>query len=226
MGAEFDPGLRRRDHETLARKTDEQDTEVLRVSGATEDFRSGQFRTRFASEATNLAEIFKLLIGSTPLRGPTRFHVQLSAPDGPSTGGGVQSVQHLKLIAEDGGATLVAGWADQKAETCELRTLDFLDAQHSERFRRSSLQAPPAPSVRLDRVAYAQLIERLRTFFAERELTVSLVDAPEVQTQTIIKGKASAAAPERSISTRGLAIAFGVLVGATLAALAYVLSLR
>ena len=216
----------------MARKSDEHaDTEVRDIvardlAAPTEDFQSGQFRTRFASEAVNLAEVFKLLIGTTPLRGPATFHVEMSAPDGPSTGGGVQSVQHIKLVADDGGTTLVAGWCDQKAEACELRTLDCLDAQHRERFRRSSLQAPPLPSERLDRVHYGKLVERLRAFFVERELTVTIADAPDVATQTLVKGKRERRRAPPQGSNRWAAIAFGALLGATIAALAYWLALR
>jgi hypothetical protein len=209
----------------MARKIDDREvTEVAGSAAPMEDFQSGNFRTRFASEAVNLAEVFKLLIGTTPLRGPATFHVEMSAPDGPSTGGGVQSVQHIKLVADDGGTTLVAGWCDQNAGTCELRTLDCLDAQHHERFRKSSLKAPPLPSERLDRVHYGKLIERLRTFFAERELRVTLVDAPDVQTQTLIKGETPQ--PAERGGGRWPAILFGALLGATLAALAYFIVLR
>jgi hypothetical protein len=211
----------------MTRKTDDGEvTEVLGSPAApTEDFQSGQFRTRFASEAVNLAEIFKLLIGTTPLRGPATFHVEMSAPDGPSTGGGVQSVQHIKLVADDGGTTLVAGCCDQKAETCELRTLDCLDAQHRERFRNSSLQAPPLPSERLDRVHYGKLVERLRTFFAERDLRVTIIDAPDVQTQRRVLDELDGRAHSLP-GRRAIAILCGVLVGTAIVVLAFWLRLR
>jgi hypothetical protein len=186
---------------------------------AGEDFRSGEFRTQFATEAVNLSEIFRLLIGSTPVRGPVTFHVEMSAPEGPSTGGGVQSVQHLKLLPNDGGTTLVCGWADQKAETCELRTLDCLDAQHHERFKKSQLAAPPAPSARLDRLHYGQLVERLRSFFAERDFRVTIIDAAEVSHKTLLQGKIK---PQR----RGIAVLLGLLIGTAIAAIAYFVALR
>jgi hypothetical protein len=215
----------------MTRKPDDGEvTEVLGgVSKPLEDFASGQFRTQFASEAVNLSEIFKLLIGTTPIRGPATFHVEMSAPDGPSTGGGVQSVQHIKLVADDGGATLVAGWCDQKAETCELRTLDCLDDMHRARFKRSSLQAPPLPSQRLDRVHYGKLVERLRTFFAERDLKVLILDSADVDTKTVIKGAADSLDRKRHPTQGGgrfMAVLFGVFLGAAIAALAYKLVQR
>ena len=207
----------------MARKVDDADTEVLRVGGV-QDFHSGQFRTKFAAEAVDLAELFKLLIGTTPLRGPMRFQVELAAPDGPSTGGGVQSVQHIKLVADDGGTTLVAGWADQSAGRCELRTIEYLDAQHRQRFRRSALKAPPAPSERLDRKHYQQLIERLRTFFGERDLVVSIVNAPEARTLT--RTAAVSGPARRGSNGRLLALSIGGLVGAVVSLLVYWLALR
>jgi hypothetical protein len=205
----------------MARKTDDGEvTEVLGSGAPMEDFQSGQFRTRYATEAVDLAEVFKLLIGTTPLRGPVTFHVEMSAPDGPSTGGGVQSVQHVKLVADDGGTTLIAGWCDQMAGTCELRTLDCLDAQHRERFRKSALMAPPLPSERLDRLHYGKLVERLRTFFAERELRVTIVDAPDVPThpQTLTPAPRR---PAKAPSSHFGALLFGAVIGAAVAASVY-----
>jgi hypothetical protein len=204
-------------------KRSNEDADTL-VAGPVEDFRSDQFRTRFAEEAVNLAELFELVIGTTPLRGPTTFHVQLAAPEGPSTGGGVQSVQHLRLVAADGGATLVAGWCDQTARSCELRTLECLDAQHRQRFARSTLQAPPIPSERIDRVQYGQLLERLRGFFSERGLAVVVVDSPEVDTRAIVR---TATRPRPTTSPNRLGwVALGALLGGVLVALTYWLALR
>jgi hypothetical protein len=198
---------------------DRTDAREMRMLPPAEDFQSGKYRTQFASEAVDLAEVFRLLIGTTPLRGPTQFHVELSAPDGPSTGGGVQSVQHIKLVATDGGGTLVAGWADQAAATAELRTLDYLDAQHDRRFRGSSLKAPPRPSERLDRKQYLRLLERLRSFFDERELLVSVVDLPEPRTVTRLS------APESATPTaRAPSLLLGAILGLAMAAVAYLIS--
>jgi hypothetical protein len=136
-------------------------------------------------------------------------------------------VQHIKLVAEDGGPTLVAGWADQKAETCELRTLDYLDAQHNQRFRRSSLQAPPRPSDRLDRKHYGQLLVRLRAFFSERELMVSIVDVPEQQTVTrMAQQPTRLRSPPSSGAGRASMVALGVAIGLFLAAIAYLIGTR
>jgi hypothetical protein len=204
----------------------QKDTDALQLPAAT-DFNSGQFRTRFASEAVDLSELFKLVIGSLPLSGPVRFHVELAAPDGPSTGGGVQSVQHIKLVPEDGGATLVAGSADPYEGSCELRSLAYLDAQHHQRFQRSSLEAPPPPSARLDRKHYEQLLERLRVFFAERELSVRVVGNPEIQTEAQTVRLNAVSSPDGNMgSGRGLALLFGGLLGVLLAVVIYFIARR
>jgi hypothetical protein len=139
-------------------------------------------RTKFAMQAVDLAGLFSLLIGERPLTGPVTYHVELSAPDGPSTGGGIQAVQHIKLIPADGGATLVAGWANQIERVAELRTLNYLNELHAERFASSALSPPPSPSERLDRVQYDELLERMRTFFADKEIRATVVDASEPRT--------------------------------------------
>lgn len=145
------------------------------------DFNSGQFRTRFASEAVSLAERFNLLVGVAPIKGPVRYRVELSAPDGPSTGGGEQSVQHIKLIPADGGATLVAGWCNPVERRAEVRTLKYLDHEHQRRFSGSTLAPPPLPSLRLDTARYDELIARMREFCVEQDFKLTLADAPEGQ---------------------------------------------
>jgi hypothetical protein len=206
----------------MARK---KDTDAIRV-GVTSDFTSGEFRTRFAAEAVGLAELFKLVIGSIPLSGPVRYHVELSAPDGPSTGGGVQAVQHVKLVPEDGGMTVVAGSANQNESTCELRTLDYLDGLHRQRFLRSSLEAPPLPSTRIDRKHYDQLLERLRVFFSEREIAVRILSMPELPEAAVTQPRPAVIAPERAGSTRGLALLLGALLGASVVVALYFFATR
>ncbi len=145
------------------------------------DFSSGQFRTRYASEAMSLAERFNLVVGMAPIKGPVRYRVELSAPDGPSTGGGEQSVQHIKLIPTDGGATLVAGWCNTVLRATEVRSLAYLDREHQRRFHGSTLAPPPLPSLRLDAAHYDELIDRLREFCVEQDFKLTVAEAPEGQ---------------------------------------------
>ena len=64
--------------------------------------------TQVAAKQLSLAELFEERF-QAGLQGPLHFRVELSAPDGPSTGGGKQALQHIKLVAPDGSGTIVIG---------------------------------------------------------------------------------------------------------------------
>jgi hypothetical protein len=93
-------------------------------------------RTRVANQAASLAE--------TVNEGFEDFHmgagdyvVELGVPDGPSTGGGVQALQHLRLVPRRKGyAVVVAGSVNPVLGTAELRTFDHVAMLHEARFRR------------------------------------------------------------------------------------------
>ncbi len=126
-------------------------------------------RTMFAQQALDMAELFKMSIGAQPVPGRTVYKVELAVPEGPSTGGGVQGVQHITLVPHGGGASIVAGLANKAAQTAELRTHAYLRQQH----RRRS----PGTELSLDLKAYEELLERMTQFFAAQGITVQRVDA-------------------------------------------------
>jgi hypothetical protein len=127
-------------------------------------------RTAFAMQALGLAETFNLMLGAERVRGAVSYRVELSAPDGPSTGGGKQSTQHVKLVPESEGEAaapagiIVAGSANQVEEWAELRTFEQLKTLHAQRFKGADIP--------LNRVQYNELVEKLRAFFAERGFKV------------------------------------------------------
>src|SRR4051812_17754875 len=123
-------------------------------------------RTQFAMKALSMADYFNAKVGDKRVSG---HQVKLAAPDGPSTGGGKQALQHVSLIPDAGGATITAGSANQVERVAEIRTYDHLQQLHLRRFGRKSLP--------LDRVSYNELVKRMQAFFAEQKLTVVLVDA-------------------------------------------------
>jgi hypothetical protein len=124
-------------------------------------------RTQFALKALSLADYFNARVGDKRVSG---FRVQLARPDGLSTGGGKQAVQHISLVPDDGDApTITAGWANQVERTSELRTYEHLAQLHASRFR--------GKQIPLDRVAYNELLKRMQAFFGEKGLSVVLVDA-------------------------------------------------
>ena len=93
-------------------------------------------RTRVANQAASLAE--------TVTEGFEGFHmgagdyiVDLKGPEGPSTGGGAQARQSIRLVPRRRGyAVVVAGTVDPVTSTAEVRTFDHVAMLHELRFRR------------------------------------------------------------------------------------------
>ncbi|HEY2744029.1 MAG TPA: hypothetical protein VGL86_05385 [Polyangia bacterium] len=117
-------------------------------------------RTAFAMRALSLAETFNLMLQAERVKGPVSYRVELSAPEGMSTAGGKQATQHVKLIPEGGGTTIVAGSANQAEKWAELRTFEHLKVLHAQRFKGAEIP--------LNRVQYNELLEKLKTFFAQQ----------------------------------------------------------
>jgi hypothetical protein len=126
-------------------------------------------RTAFAMQALGLAETFNLMLQGERVKGPVTYRVELSAPDGMSTEGGKQATQHVKLVPEGGGPTLVAGSVNQAERWAELRTFAHLERLHAERWKGAAIP--------LNRVQYNELLERLRAFFADK-CTVRIAEPP------------------------------------------------
>jgi hypothetical protein len=149
-------------------------------------------RTQFTLKALSLADYFKAIMGNQRVSG---YKVVLAAPDGPSTGGGKQALQHISLIPDAGGATITAGSANQVEKIAELRTYDHLSQLHAQRFRGKKLP--------LDRIAYNELLKRMQQFFAEQKLTVVLLDAAQVGNNTARSGAALLVGVVVALATAG-----------------------
>jgi hypothetical protein len=64
------------------------------------------------------------------------YVVELTAPQGQSTGGGKQALQHLRLRPRRPGyPVIVGGSVDGVNKTCELRDFDYVRVVHSLRFQ-------------------------------------------------------------------------------------------
>jgi hypothetical protein len=125
--------------------------------------------TAFAMQALGLAETFNLMLQAERVKGPVTYRVELSAPDGMSTAGGKQATQHVKLVPEGGGTTIVAGSANQAENWAELRTFEHLKILHAQRFKGAEIP--------LNRVQYNELLEKLKAFFADK-CTVRVAEMP------------------------------------------------
>lgn len=123
--------------------------------------------THVAAKALSLAELFEERFQSG-LDGPVHFRVELSAPDGPSTGGGKQALQHLKLIPDGGAAAIVIGSANAQAQTAEIRTFEQIAELYAQRYRGAAIP--------VDIRKYRELCKDIAAFLRAMKLEVSMVD--------------------------------------------------
>jgi hypothetical protein len=130
---------------------------------------AGQAHTQFAMQAIDFAGIFNAVAGSQPIAATEgdAFKAELSAPEGPSTGGGKQSVQHIKLSRP--GLTVVAGQADTVERSGELRSYDYVSALHAQRFHGAALP--------IARTEYDEFIKRAKGVLAQQQLSIVMKDA-------------------------------------------------
>ncbi|MGC4113792.1 MAG: hypothetical protein QM765_03855 [Myxococcales bacterium] len=128
--------------------------------------------TEFAAQAVGLADIFNELFKKPVPGAPANYRVQLAVPDGPSTAGGKQGTQHIKLIPIGQGPTHVAGWANQADKQAEIRSWEHVVAVHHQRAAgRGGLP---------DETAYRKLVLDLKKFFEGEQFAVSVVAAPRL----------------------------------------------
>lgn len=123
--------------------------------------------TAIASQAMDFATLFHInFAGGLP--GPVHWKVELTTPVGPSTEGGKQALQHLRLVPADGTSAIVIGKASPVGKSAEIRTLRHLRDVHAMRFK-----GAPLP---LDGSSYLDLVGRLQQFFAAQGHAVVMLD--------------------------------------------------
>src|SRR6185312_378599 len=153
------------------------------------------FQTFHAIQATDLASAFndalrRMRVGD--------YAPELTQPEGPSTSGGIQAMQHIRLVSQQaGGPTLVVGHANHAQGRAELRTFEHLDAVYRQRFK------APLP---IERAQYDAFLATAREFLEVLRLKTALV-GPTLDLQE---------SPSRAGGGRGLIV--GVLVMLVLAA--------
>jgi hypothetical protein len=126
-------------------------------------------QTQFSVKATDLAQSFRSTVGRFRV-GPYAYAPDMTAPEGPSTGGGVQSLQHIRLLPPQANMpTLVVGHANQRDRQAELRTFEHVDAICRERFKQG------AP---LDPGQYEGFLQSAQDFLAACGMRVALVGPP------------------------------------------------
>jgi hypothetical protein len=163
-------------------------------------------RTAFAMQALGLAETFNLMLQAERVKGPVTYRVELSAPDGMSTAGGKQATQHVKLVPEGGGTTIVAGSANQAENWAELRTFEHLKLLHAQRFKGAEIP--------LNRVQYNELLEKLKAFFADK-CTVRVAELPRDAAPEATSPASSKGAPGAVVLIIILVVAMAAAAGVT-----------
>jgi hypothetical protein len=167
-------------------------------------------QTQFSVQATELAESFRTTVGQLRV-GPHAYTPDLTAPEGPSTGGGVQALQHLRLLPpKPNMPTLVVGHVNQRERAAELRTFDHVDAICRERFKQG---APFGPA------HYEQLVQSMQSFLGACGMTIGFAAAPDDLLRRAI-GLASLAPPRshaaRVVTTAGAVVLLGILLASFL----------
>ncbi|MFO0678578.1 MAG: hypothetical protein U0169_18730 [Polyangiaceae bacterium] len=141
--------------------------------------RSSSLHTRITIEAHELAEVVNSGFEGIRL-GVPEYVPELTSPEGPSTAGGIQALQRVKLVARKPGfANLVVGSANRVTGVAELRNYDYVDAVHRARFKRP---------VELGRAEYDEFLE----------IAVNLLQVAQLRPQ-IIGPPASGISPDWTI---------------------------
>jgi hypothetical protein len=157
--------------------------------------------TEWAMKAVGLADLFATDLGKERIGGgQLQYRPEIAAPDGPSTAGGKQSVQHLRLVPFGRGTVIVAGWANQFEQKAELRTWRYLAVTHAQRFK--------GERIPLDQANYEAFAKKAHEFFTKMGLVVTVLDAPADALSTVGRSKVSA-------GTVALVAAISVVVAAT-----------
>lgn len=153
-------------------------------------------RTMIAAQAVGLADYFKFLVGNKH-KLSTGHVAELSAPEGESTEGGKQALQHIKLVAKDGGATIVIGHVNTVEKKAEINTYSRTQGILNARFGNASL---------VDAQEYKALSDAMQALFTERGLLVVMMeDRPVVAP--------SAAMPETVAAPAGALNRTWIVVG-------------
>jgi hypothetical protein len=126
-------------------------------------------QTYHAIQATDLAAAFNSALKRVRIV-PGDYLAELTAPEGPSTAGGVQAMQHIRLVpGQAGHPTLVVGYANHAEERAELRTYEHLDTVHRQRFRRP---------LAIDRGQYEDFLRLAKQILEALHLKTTVAEAP------------------------------------------------
>jgi hypothetical protein len=114
----------------------EKDEPSVVVKKAPEPQDAAALRTRLAAKFVDLASDVNDAFAEFSI-GAAAWAVELTTPQGMSTGGGKQALQHLRLRPRrEGYSVLVGGTVNQVEKTAELRDYEHMRLTNEVRFRR------------------------------------------------------------------------------------------
>jgi hypothetical protein len=147
----------------------------------------GKF-TVYAGKSVALAEVFKYTVGKEPILGPVICRLELSAPTEESTDGGRLAMQHVSIVPEGGGPTVVIGTAYQLDRLVELRSYASVADTYKKRFRTGSFPVTPNQ--------YDEMTRRLKGFFDQFEFQFTVGEAPLPGARPMLGEAARGSAPD------------------------------
>lgn len=157
--------------------------------------------TAIAGRAADFAALFNAKFESGFMG---RYRLDLTAPAGPSTAGGKQALQHIRLVPMDGSPAIVIGSVSQPENSAEIRTFRHLAELHARRFK--------GARVPVDVNAYRELIRNLHAFFGAQGFAVVMVDVTDAPASNYPPPMPSSGSQTPWIIA-GMAMAFAVGVG-------------
>jgi hypothetical protein len=126
-------------------------------------------QTYHALQASDLAAAMNEALKKVRIA-PGDYLPDLTEPQGPSTAGGVQAMQHLRLVpTQPGLPTVVVGHANHAQGKAELRSFEHVDVIHRQRFGRP---------LALDRVQYDEFLDFAKLVFGALHLQTTVTGPP------------------------------------------------
>jgi hypothetical protein len=166
-------------------------------------------RTRFAQAAVDFAGYFETMYEDLRVVGACPRKPVLRLPEGESTGGGTQSVQHILLEPEvKGHRVITVGWVNKANQTALVRTHGCLAQMHKQAFGEGKLGLDPA--------SYQRFLDQLRNLCEAQNIDLRIQTTPPAGPRDAERDRASVRRSHRAFVLVGIVLLL-FLVGATAA---------
>lgn len=130
-----------------------------------------QNHTAFAARAFRLSDLFKQAFPKPLELNGRHYNLVMMAPEGGTTGGGVQSVQHVLLVPMAPGTKFVIASMDQLKRVAEIKRYDLQASLFQERFKGQNLP--------FERLAYVDVVMSVEKFFTQHGIEIQSARAAD-----------------------------------------------